>query len=865
METRVRAVLDRKSLTARVREALTAHAVVYVQAPLGYGKTTLARAVLVERDDVAWYEGAPWDATAFVAPIVEAIRVVRGDFGRRTLALIDEGAGPDRLGATLATEFSNVDRPIVVTIDDAHILDAQAFGAFMNALVRRLPASARFFVLSRAAAPFALSEAVVRGMAATFDARDLRFHDRDAAQLAALLALDVSGPSVASLVARTDGWPAGITLALRTGASAVPEMRDSSDAVGKYLVDALLGELATDDVALLEALAVYESLASLDIVNVRERLAALERRGAMVSASPDGGYRIHPLLRETMVAELRARDAAAVVAFDRAAAAQYARLGRTVPALFHLERSGDPATMLAFLREYALAAIFAGHIERVGALVARVRGAGLDAPALFAFIDAYARKGLAVEGSREGFASAVTLADAEADLPLAFAARVQLVEIGLARERSVPREAIDDLIERSASLGPAERMAAAVRAGWFEVLAGRFEHGLALATEAPDAGDSVQRSFIIPLRAYAHIALGAFEEADREITALLGSLERESPKLLAGALGWAARFALLRGEMTAAWEFAQESARLSAPYEMRAEAAAIAVALGEAAIHAGIPDRALDAAAAAERAAGDAWYARDAVRVRAIAAQLRARASFLQGDLADALARSRSAAGDDAVHAAMLADAVWYAHMLALPETAALRTEALAALATARPIDGADAIALADAAERLGFLDQLSGGRIALPTFDPGPFAALVSRRSAGVRFAALGAMLAQARRDPRESAAFSAGMKAFVARGERFEAALASHIAPAIGGVTVPSAPRAALEEPLTPREAEILALLVAGLTNKEIADRLVVSVRTAETHVARILGKLGVSSRARAIAKAIALGLASTEEAVV
>jgi len=56
-----------------------------------------------------------------------------------------------------------------------------------------------------------------------------------------------------------------------------------------------------------------------------------------------------------------------------------------------------------------------------------------------------------------------------------------------------------------------------------------------------------------------------------------------------------------------------------------------------------------------------------------------------------------------------------------------------------------------------------------------------------------------------------------------------------------------------LTPREREVLALLVQGLTNPEIAGRLVVSLGTARTHVSNILGKLGVSNRQEAIALAI------------
>lgn len=56
-----------------------------------------------------------------------------------------------------------------------------------------------------------------------------------------------------------------------------------------------------------------------------------------------------------------------------------------------------------------------------------------------------------------------------------------------------------------------------------------------------------------------------------------------------------------------------------------------------------------------------------------------------------------------------------------------------------------------------------------------------------------------------------------------------------------------------LTTREREVLALLVKGLNNNEIADRLSVSHATAKAHVSNILSKLGVSNRAEAVAMAI------------
>lgn len=60
-----------------------------------------------------------------------------------------------------------------------------------------------------------------------------------------------------------------------------------------------------------------------------------------------------------------------------------------------------------------------------------------------------------------------------------------------------------------------------------------------------------------------------------------------------------------------------------------------------------------------------------------------------------------------------------------------------------------------------------------------------------------------------------------------------------------------------LSDRETEVLGLLAAGLSNKEIAARLGVSPNTVKTHVARVLEKLEASRRTEAILKARELGI--------
>ena len=64
---------------------------------------------------------------------------------------------------------------------------------------------------------------------------------------------------------------------------------------------------------------------------------------------------------------------------------------------------------------------------------------------------------------------------------------------------------------------------------------------------------------------------------------------------------------------------------------------------------------------------------------------------------------------------------------------------------------------------------------------------------------------------------------------------------------------PRGHPDRPITPREREILALLVEGLSNAAIATRLFITVNTLEHHLTHLYAKLGVASRAQAAVHAV------------
>jgi DNA-binding NarL/FixJ family response regulator len=88
------------------------------------------------------------------------------------------------------------------------------------------------------------------------------------------------------------------------------------------------------------------------------------------------------------------------------------------------------------------------------------------------------------------------------------------------------------------------------------------------------------------------------------------------------------------------------------------------------------------------------------------------------------------------------------------------------------------------------------------------------------------------------------------VARGGTF-------ISPSLAAGVVKSGERRKEDEPLTKREREVLALIAAGLTNRQIAEKLFISVKTVETHRSRILQALDLHNTADLVRYAIKKGL--------
>jgi LuxR family maltose regulon positive regulatory protein len=79
----------------------------------------------------------------------------------------------------------------------------------------------------------------------------------------------------------------------------------------------------------------------------------------------------------------------------------------------------------------------------------------------------------------------------------------------------------------------------------------------------------------------------------------------------------------------------------------------------------------------------------------------------------------------------------------------------------------------------------------------------------------------------------------------------------PEQAGPSETQTPEPDLIEPLSEREIEVLQLIAEGLTNREVASRLFLSLYTVKAHTHNIYGKLGVHNRTQAVGRARALGV--------
>jgi LuxR family transcriptional regulator, maltose regulon positive regulatory protein len=331
---------------------------VVVSAAAGGGKTILL-GQWIERDPrpAAWLQVAEDfdDPIVFLSYLTEAIgRVTPLD--PRLARWLSSPAPPvrERILPTL-TAGLHAAQPCLLVLDDVHLLSSEECWAILTLLLESLPKGSRLAVAGRKQPRLPLARLQTTGELLHIDTRDLAFDEEETVTLLRLRDVSASAVEVALLLARTEGWPAGLQLALLAG-----QGRRSSDwlqnitgrslDIARYLTSEVLEQQDEDARSFLLATSVLERLSPSLCSAVTgdrtagARLAALAADNVFIAALDDEGswYRYHHLFGDLLYGELTRRDGDQVHDLHEKAAAWFEERGQTEEAIRHWLAAGNP-------------------------------------------------------------------------------------------------------------------------------------------------------------------------------------------------------------------------------------------------------------------------------------------------------------------------------------------------------------------------------------------------------------------------------------------------------------------------------------------------------------------------------------------
>lgn len=243
-------LVTRDRLLTRL-DAATQQPLTLISAPAGYGKTTLLGTWIATRDhEVAWVslDVADNDPTRFWSYALAALQRIDVQLGVDAQVLLLSQQPLDVILTTLINDLVSAPERVSLILDDYHIIDNQAIHESLAFFLEHCPPQIHVLITSRSDPPLPLSRLRARGELSELRASDLRFTPAEAAQfLNQMMGLRLSEVDIAALEGRTEGWIAGLQLAALSlqgrPSEHIAEFIHSFAGSNRYVVDYLIQEV----------------------------------------------------------------------------------------------------------------------------------------------------------------------------------------------------------------------------------------------------------------------------------------------------------------------------------------------------------------------------------------------------------------------------------------------------------------------------------------------------------------------------------------------------------------------------------------------------------------------------------------------
>ena len=369
-------VVARPAITTKLQLGV-ALPLTLVAAPAGFGKTTLVSEWITRSNQpVAWLslDDEDNDPARFFLYLVAALRSVHPHIGETTLASLQMGQFPviTALLTPLLNELHQLTVPMVLVLDDYHLITATPIHEALTFLVQHLPPTLRLIITTRLDPPLPLARWRVRGQLAEIRADDLRFDATEAATFFnQVMGLHLKPADIDLLETRTEGWIAGLQLAAlsmqgRTDiAGFIQSFSGSHRHVFTYLIEEVLNRRPAGTLDFLLQTAILERF-NADLCNAvtglsdsQALLEKLEQANLFLIPLDDERkwYRYHHLFAEVLREHLQQANPRSIPTLYQSAAAWFETQALWPEAIHHALAAAD-FTRTAHLIERVGIALF---------------------------------------------------------------------------------------------------------------------------------------------------------------------------------------------------------------------------------------------------------------------------------------------------------------------------------------------------------------------------------------------------------------------------------------------------------------------------------------------------------------------------
>jgi LuxR family maltose regulon positive regulatory protein len=222
-----------------------------VSASAGYGKTTLVTEwVRGLQTKSAWLslDEADNDPTIFLTYLIAALQLIDRSIGEKTRSMLQspQPLPPEVVLTSLLNEIAVIPTTFILVLDDYHLIQTLPIHRQLDFLVEHQPPQMHLVILTREDPPLPLARLRARGQMVEIRQNDLRFLPEECADfLQRVMGLNLTADDIAALERRTEGWIAGLQLAAVSmqGRDDLSNFIEAFTGSSHYVLDYLIEEV----------------------------------------------------------------------------------------------------------------------------------------------------------------------------------------------------------------------------------------------------------------------------------------------------------------------------------------------------------------------------------------------------------------------------------------------------------------------------------------------------------------------------------------------------------------------------------------------------------------------------------------------